>query len=249
MGKLDGIIKIQGTLDNLTFYKSADGHIVRTKGGVSKNRIMHDPAFQRTRENGSEFGESAHAGKMLRTAVGTMLFHAKDRRLSSRLLSVMSQIKNLDGHSVRGKRNVAEGLGTTEGKLVLKGFNFNAHAALSSVFYPPLTLNAASGEVTISNFIPKEQIMSPDGATHFSLQCAFVNLDFETGAFETTYSPIENQLIGNVVTSAILTPSSVPAGTGRAIYLLLIEFFQEVNGVQYVLSNGAFNVLNVLEVI
>ena len=121
MGKLNGIIKIQGTLENLTFYKSADGHLVRTKGGVSKNRIMHDPAFQRTRENGSEFGQSAHAGKMLRTAVGTMLFHAKDRILSSRLLTVMSQIKNLDGVSSRGERNVAEGLSTVEGRQLLKG--------------------------------------------------------------------------------------------------------------------------------
>ena len=61
MGKLDGIIKIQGTLDNLTFYKSADGHFVRTKGGVSKNRIKNDPAFKRTRENGTEFGHCANS--------------------------------------------------------------------------------------------------------------------------------------------------------------------------------------------
>jgi hypothetical protein len=29
----------------------------------------------------------------------------------------------------------------------------------------------------------------------------------------------------------------------------LIEFFQEVNGVQYLLNNGMYNVLNILEVI
>lgn len=40
MAKLNGILKIEGKLENLTFYKSADGHMVRTKGGVSKNRIL-----------------------------------------------------------------------------------------------------------------------------------------------------------------------------------------------------------------
>lgn len=132
MGKLDGIIKLQGTLDNLKFYKSADGHVVRTKGGVSKNRIKNDPAFQRTRKNGMEFGHSATSGKMLRTAVGTLLFNAKDRRLSSRLMTVMSQIKNLDSISIRGQRHVSQEIATAEGKMLLKGFDFNAQAALGS---------------------------------------------------------------------------------------------------------------------
>ena len=59
MGKLAGIIKLEGTLDGLTFYKSADGYLVRTKGGVSKTKIMNDPSFARTRENLCEFGANA----------------------------------------------------------------------------------------------------------------------------------------------------------------------------------------------
>jgi len=73
MAKLKGILKIQGTLDDLTFYKSGKDHLVRTKGGVDKARIANDPAFQRTRENGSEFGMAAKAGKMLRTAVRLLM--------------------------------------------------------------------------------------------------------------------------------------------------------------------------------
>ena len=52
MAKLSGILKIEGTLENLTFYKTQDGHLVKTKGGVSADRIANDPTFQRTRENG-----------------------------------------------------------------------------------------------------------------------------------------------------------------------------------------------------
>lgn len=95
MAKNDGIIKIQGTLDNLTFYKSRDGNLVRTKGGISKKRIMKDPAFARTRENLSEFSNSAQSGKLLRMAVNELMQNAKDSRVTSRLVKVMSQIQNL----------------------------------------------------------------------------------------------------------------------------------------------------------
>ncbi|WP_339895393.1 hypothetical protein [uncultured Algibacter sp.] len=42
MAKLKGIIKLEGTLDNLTFYKGQEGYLVKTKGGVSKERIQND---------------------------------------------------------------------------------------------------------------------------------------------------------------------------------------------------------------
>lgn len=249
MAKLDGIIKIQGTLENLTFYKSADGHMVRTKGGVSKNRIMNDPAFIRTRENGTEFGHSASSGKMLRNAVGSLVFKAKDSKLSSRMMKVMSVVKNYDGISLRGERNVATGLQTPEGKIALKGFDFNNRALMQSVFFAPYALDTATGAVVVEDLIPNEQLHFPSGSTHFSLKSAFVNLDFETGVSEITYSDVVNLPINNVIATQTLTPSAVPAGSGTQLYLLLVEFFQEINGVQYSLKNGAFNVLNILDVV
>lgn len=49
MARQSSLIKISGTLEDLTFFKSADGHMVRMKGGVSGDRIKNDPAFARTR--------------------------------------------------------------------------------------------------------------------------------------------------------------------------------------------------------
>ncbi len=63
MARQGGLLKVVGKLDDLSFYKSADGFLVRTKGGVSADRINSDPTFQRTRENNAEFGMSAGAGK------------------------------------------------------------------------------------------------------------------------------------------------------------------------------------------
>lgn len=249
MGKLDGIIKIQGTLGDLTFYKSADGHMVRTKGGISKQRIKNDPAFIRTRENGEEFGHSASSGKLLRLAVGAMLFKAKDRRLSSRLLKIMSALKNLDSSGARGKRQVAEGLTTVTGKMLLKGFDFNNRAEKQNVLFAAHSLDTGSGKVTVADLIPAEMIKKPEGATHFSMQSAFLNLDFASSVSDITFSNIENHRLNNSLLTLSLNPTGVPAGSGTQFYLLLIEFFQEVNGVQYVLNNGAYNVLTVLEVV
>lgn len=249
MAKLNGILKIEGTLDNLTFYKSADGHMVRTKGGVSKKRILNDPAFIRTRENGAEFGKSANAGKMLRMAVGPMVFKAKDPKLSSRLLQMMSKIKNLDTVSVRGERNVSEGILTLDGQLALRGFDFNNRAALKSVLATPYVLDTNTGEVLIADFTPGEELRFPAGATHFSMRSAFVNLDFVTGLSDVTFSNVVNLPIDFTTATQTLTPTGIPMGAGTQLYLILIEFFQEVNGVSYPLKNGAFNVLNVLDVV
>jgi hypothetical protein len=89
MAKQKGIIKLKGTIGDITFYKSKDGYIAREKGGVDAKRIANDPAFQRTRENGSEFGRAGKAGKTLRMALRTLLLNSSDSRMVSRLTQLM----------------------------------------------------------------------------------------------------------------------------------------------------------------
>ncbi len=248
MAKLTGIIKLEGTLDNLTFYKGKEGYLVRTKGGVSKERIENDPAFERTRENGVEFGHSASSGKLLRTSVRNLLIRAKDNRITSRLTQTMSKVKNTDTTSLRGQRNVSTGLSTLEGKTVLKGFNFNNRALLSAVLFAPFTVDNLTGEISIPNLTPANDISYPSGATHMSITAAFLDLDFSTSENAIELSPVVNIPIDNTTATQTLTPTAVPTGTGNKIYLILIEFFQEINGVQYLLKNGAYNVLNIVDI-
>ena len=49
MARQKGIIKLEGTIGDVSFYKSKDGYLAREKGGVDADRIKNDPAFQRTR--------------------------------------------------------------------------------------------------------------------------------------------------------------------------------------------------------
>jgi hypothetical protein len=249
MAKQISLLKVNGTLEDLTFYKSQDGLLVRTKGGVSRERIMNDPAFARTRENGSEFAHCASSGRMLRVAAGQLVFKVKDKRLSSRLVKLMSTIKNLDSSSARGERKVALGLQTSAGKELLKGFDFNSKATMSSVFTGTLDLDIATGAITVDPFVPEVQLRIPEGTTHFSMQGAFLNLDFETGIRDISYSTEEFFPYGSTPVTTVLTPSFVPTGSGNQLYFLLIEYYQAVNGVNYPLNNGAYNVLQILEVV
>lgn len=247
MAKLKSLIKLEGTMDDLTFYKGTDGYLVRTKSGVSKNRIMNDPAFARTRENGVEFGSIAGSGKLLRAALGPMLFKAKDSKLTSRLVKVMGQIKNLDSANVRGARNVNKGLSDPLSKTLLEGFDFNARATKGSVLNALLNVDTATGAISMTSFDPTQQLRAAEGATHFSLQAGFLRLDFDTETYELTQS---DELVFPIVIGAIapvLTPTAVPTVSGTGFHVLLIEFFQEVNGQKYMLNNGAFNVLHLVK--
>jgi len=249
MAKSNGILNIEGTVDNLTFYKKDGKSFVRKKGGIPKERILNDPNFVRTRENISEFTHSANSGKLLRTAIGSMVFKAKDNKLSSRMMQTMSKVKNSDKISPRGKRNVATGIATAEGKAHLRGFDFNNGAPLKSVLFAPFTLDTVTGEIAFNNFLPAEELQFPKGATHFSLQSAVLLLDFDTELSQTSHSAVTNLPINLVSSSPLLTPDSIPSGTGQTFFLLLISFYQEINGMQYSLKNEDYNVLHILDVV
>lgn len=249
MAKAEGIIKIEGTVEDLTFYKQNGKNFVRKKGGVSGERIKNDPNFIRTRENNNEFGHSGSSGKLLRMAMGSLVFKAKDSRLSNRLLQIMSRAKNMDTVSARGLRQVGIGIVTPSGRQLLKGFDFNANAPLNGVLFAPFTLDTATGVFGIADFITAEQLQFPDGATHVSLQSAVLAIDFSTQESELAYSNIVNLPINLAPSALTLTPTSVPSGTGLQLFLLTISFFQEVNAVQYSLRNEEFNVLNIVDVV
>lgn len=249
MAKQDSILKIKGSLDGLTFYKSKDGYLVRKKGGVSRERIMTDMNFERTRENIAEFGLTAQSARLLRSSIGVLLHKAKDHRMSSRLFGVLSKVSKFDNVSARGHRSVREGLLTPHGKALLKSFDFNRNAKFQSVFHAPYALDTTTGVVTIPDFVGLDHLSIPQGATHVSLSTAFVSLDFNSETYDTQYSPVENIALNMSAHTITLTPAAVPVGSGFKLYLLLIVFYQEVNGVQYSLSNDEFNVLHLLDVV
>lgn len=249
MARSKGLLKIEGTMDGMTFYKSQDGNMVRTKGGVSKKRINNDKAFARTRENMAEFKESASAGKVFRNALRVLAATASDNRLASKVLKLMSQIKNLDTISARGSRLVGVGIVTPEGKALLKGMNFNPNSVLASVLYKPYAVDTATGKIDINGILPANDVAYPAGTTHLTFKGAWVKINFVTGISELSFTNTLNLAVDVVPTSVSLVPAAVPVlADSVSLYVLGIDFFQEVNGIQYSLKNGSYNALSIIEV-
>jgi hypothetical protein len=50
MARQKGIIRISGTLDGITFYRSNGSDLARTRSSLNKERFYTDPAFERSRK-------------------------------------------------------------------------------------------------------------------------------------------------------------------------------------------------------
>jgi hypothetical protein len=248
MARQNGILNIEGTLENLTFYKTQDGNLVKTKSGVSADRIATDPNFQRTRENGAEFGNSASAGKLLRDALRNMMINASDNRVTSRITQVMTVIKNFDSTSVRGDRNVGVAIATNEAKAQLKNFNFNADAVLSAILHKSYVVDTTTGQISITGLKPMDDVVYPASATNMTIKGAWLKVDFVANTSEIEYTNEVSLPINNTSGDVNLIPAAVPAGSGINLFILAIDFFQEVNGLQYSLKNGGYNTLSIVEV-
>lgn len=248
MAKQKGIIKLDGTIGGITFYKSQDGYLAREKGGVSGERIASDPNFQRTRENGEEFGRAGKAGKLLRTSIRALLQNSADSRMVSRLTQKMVEVVQADTTNPRGLRNVIDG----EAEL-LEGFEFNISGKLGTTLYAPFTATidrvAGSLAVNIPSFVPSNMIVAPGGTTHFKVVTAGSEIDFENETFVMDSDASAILPWDATATTALTLTNSVTANSTHPLFLALgIEFYQEVNGQMYPLKNGAFNPLSLVRV-
>jgi len=248
MARQTGIIRLKGTLGGVTFYKTTDGHLAREKGGVDKNRIANDPAFQRTRENGAEFGRAGAGGKLVRKAIRLLLQNAKDKRVTSRLTQALVRVIKTDSTNERGLRTIPDG-----DMALINGFEFNINGKLGTVMFAPYTptLDRVAGtlDVEIPVFTPNASIDAPAGTTHFKIVSGLAEVDFENEEFvfdseETGILPWDAQdtALINLV-STVTANSTLPL-----LQVLGVSFYQEVNGDMYPLKNGAYNSLGLIGV-
>ncbi len=248
MAKQASFIKLEGTMGDVTFFKAKDGFIAKQKTAPNADSIATGANFQRTRENNSEFGRAGKAAKLMRIAVHSLLKNAKDSKGFARLTKEMMRVLKADATSIRGQRNVVDG----EAEL-LQGFEFNGNASFNSIFFPAYiaAIDRVAGtlSVNIPALIPNQDILIPEGTTHFAVVSAAAEIDFETGQFTeaSTISavlPWNGNAAGPIAMSNAVTPNST-----HPLFLLLgVQFYQQVNGINYTLKNGAFNPLNIVKV-
>jgi len=249
MARQDGIIPLKGSIENLTFFKTKDGYLARKRNGPDANRIATDPAFQRTRENLAEFGRAGKAGKLFRSAFRNLIQNISDKRSISRLIKELMKVIKADVTSERGYRNVKDGKPE-----LLYGFEFNANSQLATTFTAryEFTRDRVNGELLlyVNSFTPTESIILPTGATHFKIISATALIDFDTNSWAVdSHSSAVLPWNSTEINPGIEFPNHVTPNSILPMFTVLgIEFYQQVNGKNYPLLNGAYSALAIVDV-
>ncbi|WP_293899013.1 hypothetical protein [Sphingobacterium sp. UBA5670] len=249
MAKQVSLIKLEGNVGDLSFFKSKTiGFQARMKTGVSGDRIATDPAFARTRENGSEFGRAQQYGKLLRDLLRDVLFQNSDSKFSQRLASRFLKVIQSDTKSARGERVL-----TPQNLVMLQHLECNDRTKLGDISLVPISLDydrvSGDGILESMGLIPHLNIAKLQGATHVrytivlqefngddSDQRPVINRSSYISLRENT--PMDLQLVANL-----------QADSDRSVLLLAgMEYFQLVNGAYYPLSNGQYNALTIKRV-
>jgi hypothetical protein len=125
-------IKISGTIDDLSFYNSVFGWLVRRKGGPTRKQFKNAPNFARSRENSNEFTRCPQAASAIRKLI-IKHTNIKHKTLYHRLIKLMRLLANADETSPRGYRDPLKGMQSTQGISLLKNFEISPGLSLYSV--------------------------------------------------------------------------------------------------------------------
>ena len=145
-----GIIRIIGTIGDLSFYKSGDQYLAREKGGPSREQFKRSPAFAGSRKMSEEFGHISRSSSRSRQALIT-LTGMRDKSLYHRLFKLLRLVVAEDKTNLKGKRTVAQGLHTDEGRNLLHNFltahfgdrSHEAEVLLMALFIPSAAISSA----------------------------------------------------------------------------------------------------------
>ncbi len=251
MARQSSLVQFEGSIDNISFFKTKNGYQARKKTGVSSTKILNDPAFARTRENMAEFSTAAKAAKLVRRALREVTLGSQDGRMSQRFGSKILEIVKQDASHARGARTV------TDLSIVnLKGFEFNVAAPLATVLLPQLTAEFARAEntcsVNIKGYIPAKSIARVPAATHYRIVMGTALVDFEKGEYITNTAQTGYLSMDALApTSDLLLETALDANpsTAPAFCVLTLEFFLlSADNKYYPIQVGAFNACAIVEV-
>lgn len=133
MATYESLIKITGSVGDLVFYTLNGKNIVRKKSGFNKNAFKKSPTYEKVRQNSSEFGHCSKIGKIIRQALDPYIKAAENPLLYQSFAKLMTEIKDLDLISGRGKRTVKNGIVLENGKDMLKKFQFGKLPNLENI--------------------------------------------------------------------------------------------------------------------
>lgn len=130
MAIVKGIIQVTGSVRGVSFYtrRGSDQIIMRTKGGISGEKLKKLPQFEGVRNQQKEMGGCAKFASGARLAMGG-LHRLADYNISPVLTGIASKIQKQNTETEKGKRTV----NFSDFKQSLEGFNLNRNFPFNSV--------------------------------------------------------------------------------------------------------------------
>lgn len=233
------VVKLKGSIDDLSFYRTQDGFLAREKRGIDPERLKSDPAFKNTRSSMAEFSSGGQSAKLFRSAWINEMAIASDNRVTSRSVKAMMNVLKSDTVNRFGTRIVAAGNLT-----LLEGFEFNVAAPLLTCLKAEIAVafNRATGEgtVTIPALVPEVSIAVPEMATHYRLFATAAVIDFAAGSIITDRVTTAALPWNEDEAPAVTLQPALPANSTAAVFIVLgIEYVAIINGFTETISKNA----------
>ncbi len=236
MATQKGILPLVGTLEGVNFYIRKGKAVARKAGGgFTGKAIKIKPSMERVRENNSEFGHCSKIKKGFRIALIPFLKYYIDGTLHGRMMQLFQEIKDYDSSSTRGSRTVGHGILTATGKEVFRNFVYNPNCKVSEVVPMKGIYNEETGVFTVNDF-DINLVRFPKSATHLELQFGVLGVDFSTLNFKlclATPLVLEKKV---PLDGFEFVPDILPEIGWERFAFVGITFYQEVNGIRYVLK-------------
>jgi len=221
-------------------------------GGATREQILNDPNFVRTRENMSEFGAASEANRYYRIGVASF-GNYMESYFSGYLNSITLKVLQL-GTGPRGERNLV----FSTNQPYFEQTNLNRNLTFGSVVGCPVIMSTNIGRNQATAFIaafdPLLLLNPPAGATHFQFVLNATAMSDWAFINPTGYAPTNliangvNQTTNGTILPLNVTPPNItivaalpgsPGMGGATLFTTIgIQFYQQINLINYALFEG-----------
>lgn len=221
MAKSKGFLEYRGTLHGVTGVHSKEGHYLRAKQDIPKERYQTAGEYEAFRANGQLMARAAKLSKAMRTALGAYTDNVSNTRMYSRLNAAM--------------RKVVQGGADDISALV--GFEFHRDRPLSSVLRSlyHVETTADGTRVVLRDMHPA----GPKGAVYVLVSASLLCVDAEEGTFTFEEGPTTTLVIGSVYPEEVTCePSASESTEPRGLVLLRVSFADSSGGTVREIGGG-----------
>jgi hypothetical protein len=248
MAKVIGLLKLRGTIDDVTFRKTKEGNIAGRKPGPSREKVLTHENFRRTRRNAGEFKLVIEEATLFRYALGGALNGRTGSSLNGRMYGLFSKAARQDSISDLGSRRASAGAID-----LLRGFDFNKELSLKQALPVRLThrldVTTGASAVQVPAFIARKRKKFPAEATHFRILSGVVMVDFVHGHYRRVMQCSELLPLRKKVPHAICFEHQLEPGEGQVMVQVLgMEFYKLEDGKEVLIKGSAVRVLEAVRV-